>query len=94
MARFLGVGGFSRRSYAETFFGSERSSEVGSGSTICVPGFSEGIRLDFNAGKSGSDQGAVWVIRKDSRIAAVQYSGTGSIDEALRTSIEHSLTLN
>ena len=61
---------------------------------INVPGFSEGIRLDFNAGKSGSDQGAVWVIRKDSRIAAVQYSGTGPIDEALRTSIEQSLTLN
>lgn len=61
---------------------------------VSLSGFSEGIRLDFGAGKSGSDQGAIWVVRKDSRIAAVQYSGTGTIDASLRTSIEQSLTLD
>lgn len=60
---------------------------------VSLSGFSEGVRLDFGAGKSGSDQGAIWVIRKDSRIAAVQYSGTGTIDTNLRTSIEQSITL-
>ena len=45
------------------------------------------------AGDDGADEGCIWVLRQDSRIAAVQYSGTGAMDTALRDSIEQSLAL-
>ena len=58
-----------------------------------LSGLAEAMRTDFSAGDDGADEGCIWVLRQDSRIAAVQYSGTGAMDTALRDSIEQSLAL-
>ena len=58
-----------------------------------LSGLAEATRTDFSAGDDGTDEGCIWVLRQDSRIAAVQYSGTGAMDTALRDSIEQSLAL-
>ena len=61
--------------------------------SLHLSGLTEAIRTDFSAGDNGTDEGCIWVLRKDSHIAAVQYSGTGPIDTDLRDSIEQSLAL-
>ena len=61
--------------------------------SLHLSGLTEAIRTDFSAGDNNTDEGCIWVLRKDSHIAAVQYSGTGPMDTALRDSIEQSLAL-
>ena len=61
--------------------------------SLHLSGLTEAIRTDFSAGDNNTDEGCIWVLRQDSHVAAVQYSGTGPIDTDLRDSIEQSLAL-
>lgn len=61
--------------------------------SLHLSGLAEASRTDFSAGANSTDEGCIWVMRQDSLIAAVQYSGTGPIDTVLRDSIEQSLVL-